>query len=316
MIPVPRIEPLRVLDTAGEGLLRLRAQEHGRDGDSSIRRIKEAVESGRLTAVGLLNDQNVLHGIAAWRWQDRHKTYAQVLLLYAVSSVPATWGALLVEHLFATLESRPGLEVIEIRLRDDTPGVRGTLLQQGAVIFQRCRMARALDSLPLPLLPPPSGYRVLRWGDEHQDGVEALAAQARAGLVDEVVVPDRGRWIETLRRLRAGRFGTWLDAACLVVVDGRERVVGYVAAVAQGEEGTIADVAVQARHRERGLGRLLMTRSMQVCWDQGIKTIHMAVTTRHPVRALCDQLGFQAVECGEVAIWWRDGRQLYWRDGN
>ena len=111
---MPRIEPLRVLDTAGEGLLRLRAQEHGRDGDSSIRRIKEAVESGRLTAVGLLNDQNVLHGIAAWRWQDRYKTYAQVLLLYAVSSVPATWGALLVEHLFATLESRPALEVIEV----------------------------------------------------------------------------------------------------------------------------------------------------------------------------------------------------------
>ena len=315
MITVPRVEPLRMLDTAGESLLRLRAQEHGRDGDPGIRQIKEAVDAGRLTAVGLLNDQNVLHGIAAWRWQDERKTYAQVLLLYAVSSVPATWGALLVEHVFTTLESRPALNVIEIRLRDDTPGVRGTLLQHGAVIFERCRMARALNRVPLPLLPPPPGYRVTRWGDEHQAGVEALAAQARAGLVDEVVVPDRGRWVETLRGLRAGRFGAWLDSACLVVLDGHGEVVGYIATVAHDEAGTIADVAVQARHRERGLGRLLMTRSMQVCWDHGIKTIHMAVTTRHPVRPLCDQLGFQAVECGEVAIWWRDGRQLKWRDG-
>jgi ribosomal protein S18 acetylase RimI-like enzyme len=97
-------------------------------------------------------------------------------------------------------------------------------------------------------------------------------------------------------------------------LDRRGHVIGYAAVSALNAGAQIVDLAVLPAHRRRGLARVLSVRSMTICQRRGLDSVSVAVTTRNPARQLYNQLGFQAVDCGEVAIWWRDSRQLKWQE--
>jgi GNAT superfamily N-acetyltransferase len=310
------IKPLHVLDADSEALLRVRAEERGRDVQSSLGRIRDALAARKIMAVCLYDDSNIPRGITTWRWADPGQVYAQVLMLYLHPTSPPALCEALVDYVFSELARVRTLQVIEVRVRDDAPEVRQAWQRHDLVLFERCRMARPLGVTPLPVVPVPGGYRIARWQDEFQEQVEQIASAARQDTIDAAAVPDANgkRMAETLRKLWAGESDRWNAEASPVVLDKRGQVSGYVAASSTDGEALIADLTVQPAHRRRGLARLLMVRCLTVCQQQGLPVAHVAVTTRNPARQLANQLGFHPTDCGEVAIWWRDGRQLRWRE--
>ena len=302
----------------GEALLRQRAESNARDPDQSVQQISAALSAGRLSAVNLYDDAGALCGLSAWRWVDAGSTHAQVILQYTASESSPDMGDALVGYVFSELLRKHALAVIEARMRDESPGVREGWLRRDAVMFERCRLVMVLGVLPLPVLPAPAGYQVVRWGDDHQAAVEALAADVRNGSIDEVAAPDLygNHAAELLRRWRsstASRGQAWSDTASLVALDRRGRVVGYVALTIDDQNAQIIDLGVHPAHRRRGLARLLTVRSLAACMQLGVVRVNLGLTTRNPARLLCSQLGFQPADCGAVALWWRDGRQTAWR---
>jgi GNAT superfamily N-acetyltransferase len=310
------IQPLHTLDADSEALLRVRAEERGRDADGSLRQMRDALTARKIAAVCLYDDPHIPRGIATWRWADRGKVYAQVLMLYLRAESPPELSQALVDYVFSELARVRTLEVIEVRARDDSPGVRQAWQRYDLVLFERCRMARPLGVTPLPVVPVPDGYRVVRWQDEFQEQVERIAVDARQDSIDHAAMPgaNGSRMAENLHKLWAGDADRWNAEASLVVLDKRDHVSGYIAASSTSGEALVADLAVLPTHRRRGLARLLMVRCLTVCQQQGLAAVHLAVTTRNPARQLVNQLGFHPTDCGEVAIWWRDGRQLRWRE--
>ena len=311
-----RLHPLRLLSSDAESLLRMRAAEHARDPEESLAQIQRALERGRLQAVCLYDDAEKPRGFAAWRWHgDDH---AQVIVQYVLSIVPPVLGETLVDYVFSELMRTHDVRVIEARMRDGSPGVRAAWVRHEAAFFERCRLIRPLGRVPVPILPITSGYRLERWDDALLPQVDTLALIAHQEGIEGVAVPESAGTAaaERLHKARAGDANRhWQAEASLVARDRGNRVAGYVAVTATRDEATVLDLAVHPQHRRRGLGRLLLARSMAACRAASLAAVVVAVTTRNPARRLADQLGFQPVTCGEVAIWWRDGRQIAWREG-
>jgi ribosomal protein S18 acetylase RimI-like enzyme len=307
------IEPLRALNTATENLLRERAEEKGRDGEATLRQIGEALVARKVEAVCLSDDARVPRGIVVWRWPDRGQVYAQVLVFYVQAESPSTLSEALVDYVFSELIRVRSLQVIEVRARDDAPGVRAAWQRHDFVLFERCRMVRPLGVTPLPVLPVPNGYRVASWQEEYSDAAAEIAAAAYQDSIESTVVPG-SRGIDQLRKAWASGSEQPGADASRVMLDKRGRVVGYVAMSVPNGDAQVVDVAVLPAHRRRGVARALLVRSMTVCQQRRLDAVSVAITTRNPARPLYNQLGFHAVDCGEVAIWWRDGRQLKWRE--
>ncbi len=313
-----RFSAMSALDADGELLLRQRAESNARDPDQSVQKISAALSAGRLSAVSLYDDDGALRGLSAWRWVDSGSTHAQVILQYTAPDSPADMGDALVGYVFSELMRERALQVIEARMRDESPGVRDSWLRRDAILFERCRMVLVLGLVPLPVLPVPAGYQIVRWTDAHQSQVEALAAEVRHGTIDEAAAPDvnGARAAELLRMWHAStasRPWAWSETGSLVALDRRGRVAGYVGLAIDEQVAQIIDLGVHAGHRRHGLARLLVVRSLAACMQLGVVRVSLGLTTRNPIRPLCSQLGFQPTDCGEVALWWRDGRQTAWR---
>jgi GNAT superfamily N-acetyltransferase len=309
------VQPLSVLDRDAERLLRMRALEHARDADTGVQQLQTALQTGKIGMVCLYDDEDEPRGLAAWRWQDEARSYAQVIMLYTPLASPPEPGEALVDYLVTALGAEPTLKVIEARVRDESPGVRESWTRHGFVFFERCRMLLRLGQLPLPVVPTPIGFSVTGWDDEYLPQIDELIATAHRQSIDIAAVPDApvSSIVESMRRLRSGTLsgaGTWNDAASLIAFDDkRKQVVGCVAVSQTNGSAVVVDIAVHPAYQRRGLARLLMVRSMTACLKQRLMSISLAVTTRNPGRSLCNQLGFQTTTCGEVAIWWYDGRQ-------
>jgi len=315
---MPQIAPLPALEGPSADLLRaalMVSAPSGRNIEAFYDWIKNSFDQGQSRAMGLVEGDD-LRGLAIYQFADEHNSYVRIMVLHMVPDAAETEGATFVHALFDQLTALPALEVIECGARHESPGVREALIQRGAVYFERCRMVRALNHLPEAALP--DGYVLAQWGDEHQTQAGQIGMVAMEGSVDEVAVPEAQRSMigEVLGQLRANEYpgiDAWIPEASFVLLNSAGRVIGYVATVTVGGMGWIADIAIHPDHQRRGLARLLMIRAMQVCQQQGMETMGLAVTTRNPARHLYEQLGFLADDCGSSAIWWRDGRQLAWR---
>ena len=309
-----RLHPLRLLNSDAESLLRMRAAEHARDPEESLLQIRRAMERGRLQAVCLYDDAEKPRGFAAWRWHgDDH---AQVIVQYVLPIVPSALGEALVDYIFSELMRAHDVQVIEARMRDSSPGVRAAWVRHDAVFFERCRLIRTLGQVPVPILPTPPGYRIERWTEGLLPQIDAISLAAHQDGIEAVAVPELAEGSVTARVLgaRPSDEKQWRSDISLVAIDRTNRVVGCVAVTEASGDAVVLDLAVHPQHRRRGLGRLLLARSMAACRAAGLATVTVGVTTRNPARCLADQLGFQPATCGEVAIWWRDGRQIVWRE--
>ncbi len=312
-----RFHPLGWLSPNAEVLLRIRAAEHARDAEESLAHMRQALERGRLHAVCLYDDAEKPRGFAAWRWLGDEREHAQVIVQYVVPVTPPALGEALVDYVFSELLRTGNLQVIEARLRDDSPGIRTAWVRHEAAFFERCRMARELGRVPVPILPIPPAYRLVRWDETLWPQIEAVILVAHRQNVESVAVPEASAEAMVARLHRACADSTsnsqWRSDASLLALDQRGQVLGYVAVTAAQSEAQIVDLAVHPDFQRRGLGRLLLGRSLAFCHAAGLAAATLSVSSSNPARHLADQLGFLPVACGEVAIWWRDGRQLAWR---
>ncbi len=273
-------------------------------------------------------------GAAIWSYEDAARQYAAVELLHIESvGAPATAGAVaadaattasaeaLIAALWAALLEDPALRMLAARVRQ-TGALREALLRpllrREAVIFTRQMMTRELFTWEPPAVRLPEGYRLTRWEDAHQAEIEALAAQIQADNIDAVVMPDAQpeRMGAALRQIRAGAYpdaGPIIPEATLALLHGPGTVCGYIAVVDMGMLAFVMDVAVHPDHRGRGLGRGLLLAAIHALRETGFGLLGLAVTAQNPAVRLYDSLGFQVVQSGETAVWWRDGRQRRWR---
>lgn len=312
-----RLHPLGWLSPDAEALLRIRAAERARDAEESLAQIRQALERGRLHAVCLYDDAEKPRGFAAWRWQGEERQHAQVLVQYVVPIAPPALGEALVDYVFSELVRTGNLQVIEARLRDESPGIRAAWVRHEAVFFERCRLVRGLGRVPVPILPIPPDYRLGRWDEALWPQVDAVTLAAHRLSVEPVTVPEASPEAVVARLHHAHHNSLsgrqWRADASVVALNRRDQVVGYVAVTAAEGEAHILDLSVHPESQRRGLGRLLLGRSLAICRAAGLAVATLSVSTPNPARHLADQLGFLPVACGEVAIWWRDGRQHAWR---
>lgn len=312
------LETLRTLDTVSEKLLRLRAITLGRDAAPTLDPIRQGLEAGRLHGLRVLDGAGVARGLAVWRWQDAARTYAQIVLSYVLPDSPDAFSTALVAGVYEQLAAVHSVQVVEARLRHTDAGVRAAWLNCDFAFFERCRMTRALGRVPLPVVPVPRGYRIRPWDASYDAEVAEVAAAAQAHSIDRAALPawQPDDMPHLLHTMRAGTYRpdhVWhLDASRVMAHEGE--VVGYIAALAYEETATIVHLGVLPRYRRKGLARALLIYSLMGAQSAQLDGAELAVTTRNPARPLVEQLGFQPVECGDVAIWWRDGRQLAWRE--
>jgi hypothetical protein len=306
-----RFRLLTALDSEAEALLRARGAATGRDPERGLRQMRDALADRRISAAVLRADDDAPQGLAIWRWTDRERSYAQVLLCYVEAAADPALGEALVDFVFSELIRVGSLQVIEARMRDESPGARASWRRHEAAFFERCRLTRWLGALPIPILSAPAGYRIMPWTDAHQAQAEQIAMAARRNSIDAVAAPDgQGpRLAENLRQ----RAGGWMDTASFVALDRRGNVAGHIAVTQADDRALIVDLAAQPVPENTQMLRALLVRALTACSGQKLAAVDRVITKRDPTQPLYQQVGFQATECGEIAIWWRDGRQLAWR---
>jgi ribosomal protein S18 acetylase RimI-like enzyme len=313
-----RVENLTVLSAGAETLFRTVLAETSPDIEDELGEAREGLADGSVVGAVLRSEMGDVQGLALWRWDDEARHFAGVHVLALTADAAGESVDALLDHVWQSLLADPALHMIGVRVRGESPIVRDALARRNTVTFGRWMMVCDLFSWESRDLTPPPGYRLVQWEESHQRQAEVVAVLSLVGSVDEVVVPDvqDGRIGETLRQIREGSYpsiGPWIEAASLVALDESGAVVGYIATVDMGTMGFVADIGVHPDHRRKGLGRLLVARSMAALQAQTYPMIGLAVTDRNPAVRLYKQLGFQVMQRGEAAIWWRDGRQLAWQ---
>lgn len=313
-----RIEHLHALTDDAEFVLRHRAAARAQEPTRTIEQMRQALAGGNIRAVCVYDSQNDPVGFAAWR--GHHESWglnrAQLVILYVLPDAPSDYGPALVKLIFSDLATAPDLDVIEIRMRDDVSGVREAWAERDVAFFSYCRLVRYLGGVPLPVLPLPPRYDLVPWDPSLAPKVERLALKAHQQSIDSVVVPDRSgpALVRRLRELQNGHLagvGDWYPEVSLVALH-KGRVVGYIMLAKSDDTVMIVDHAISPQHRAQGVGRILLLRSLIRCHQERVPTVMADVTRGYEAYNLYAHLGFQPTACGEVGIWWRDGRQKVW----
>jgi [ribosomal protein S18]-alanine N-acetyltransferase len=82
----------------------------------------------------------------------------------------------------------------------------------------------------------------------------------------------------------------------MVVEDRAEGIVGYAVLWCILDQGELANVAITPRLRGKGLGRLLMTRVIEVARTRGVEALYLEVRVSNaPAADLYQSLGFTEV---------------------
>jgi ribosomal protein S18 acetylase RimI-like enzyme len=318
------LQPLTAADAETSEVLMRALAAFSEDIGGDRRAIVSALASGGHNACVLADAAGVQHGVAVWYDEDGSGRYAAVQVLHVNSDAPAGAADALIAHVWDTLTESPVLEMISVRVYGESPAVRAGLARRGAVVFIRHLMVCDLvawqksDSWQPPEAAAPEGYTLAHWEPEHQAEAEAAAVLVQSGGVDAVVIPDAlpDRIAQSLRQVRAGTYpeiGPCIEPATIVALDAAGHVAGYIATVDMGLLAFVADIGVHPAHRRRGLARMLVVEAMRRVRDHGYPMISLAVTARNPAVRLYEQIGFEIVNSGKTAIWWRDGRQLAWQ---
>lgn len=305
-----QIVELAAPDAAGKAFLRRALAVYSEDVAGDLGMLLDGLAGGAKRGL-LLLDGDTPGGVAVWSYEDEARQYAAVDVLHLELAEAAVAEAL-VTALWAALLDDPALCMFAARVRQ--PGaLREALLRRGAAIFTRQMMTRPLRMAQPHAVQLPEGYTLARWEDAHQAQIEALAALIQQDSIDALIMPDAQpeRMGEALRQIRAGTYpdaGPIIPEATLALLDGSGTVCGYIALVDMGMLAFVMDVAVHPDHRGRGLGRGLLLAAIHALRQTGFGLLGLAVTAGNPATRLYDSLGFEVVQSGETAVWWRDGR--------
>lgn len=173
----------------------------------------------------------------------------------------------------------------------------------GLTYFKRYRMEFDLTRPLFPVCQLPSGYRFVAWDDS------LLKAHARTKYrcfryeLDANVFPSLGHIDGCLRLMRQItrqegflRGATWLleyDDP----VEQRKELCGTIQGVRTRKGiGSVQNVGIVPEHRGRGLGTILLRKSIEGFRQAGLKRVSLEVTAKNVrARRLYRRLGFRSV---------------------
>lgn len=131
-------------------------------------------------------------------------------------------------------------------------------------------------------------------------------------ILREMTVEDLDQVMEIERDLFAvpwtkeGYF-TFLtrDNAMFLVVEEKEKILGYCGLLMVLDEGDVTNVAVRRDRQKEGIGNFLMQSMIRLAADYGVNTIHLEVRVSNDTAIrLYERLGFQ--KCGIRKAYYTD----------
>jgi ribosomal protein S18 acetylase RimI-like enzyme len=204
-------------------------------------------------------------------------------------------GSLLIEKAVNTLrEEGVGCIISEALILVDI-NAENIFKELGFKIFWRRIMSRnMINDIPTPNVL--SGYIVISWDDSYIEEVITVLYEANREGIDRFIYPEfmtKEGTASMVRGLRAGAAGPFDEnTSMLALYEGT--VCGAILCAQQLlKEGFISEMAVSPYHQKKGLGTVLLTKSLQAAADQGLKKVRLGVTEENTaaVTLYCN-LGF------------------------
>lgn len=94
-----------------------------------------------------------------------------------------------------------------------------------------------------------------------------------------------------------------------VATEGRQ-IVGYAVGASRGRDGRIVSVAVDLRHRRKGIGTALLTSVIQQLMKEGVQEVHLEVRKENMVAILFyERMGFRRFS--EIKHYYPDGEDAW-----
>lgn len=162
--------------------------------------------------------------------------------------------------------------------------------------YGRSEMTRRTSG-PLAIPPLPSGARLRPVGPADERALVRLHGAAYRGRFDRYLFLESAEEAEDaaalVRDLFGGRWGTFSEAGSRGLdLDGY--LVGAVLSVRRGEGTLIADVAVDPAAQGHGIGRIILTASLQGLEAAGESPVFLNVTEGNArAQRLYEHLGFE-----------------------
>lgn len=236
--------------------------------------------------------------------------YAELTFPWLVDRDAALADALVDATLRCVRQERPDVRGCRVE-RHLLPGVSpdlSALMRAGFVCHERRRMTLSLLSWVPESLPVPGGYQLVPWNIRYLDRTADTIYRANEGTLDAVLyAPFFGdspvQCRAGLLGILAGQYGPIHPTASLVACHGKE-VAGINLILREHEHlASVVEISVDPAHQGKGLGRLLMTRSLSVLVEDQFDQVELAVTAAN-TRAikLYDALGFTDVGAFMVCV--------------
>lgn len=191
----------------------------------------------------------------------------------------------------ASVQNLPGPHFFGGNADDNQPDNRALLLNEGyGVAFTVVYMTCEIPETALELAPLPSNLELRpvepTYFPEIYETVKESFAGSRTGYTQssyEAFLNDLGG-PDTVMDL-------WIAAW-----DG-ERIAGLVLSSAEGEIARTPWVAVRPAYRQQGIGKALMTRTVRLFQEQGLKKAELSTIAENPGKSvhLYESVGYQVV---------------------
>lgn len=216
----------------------------------------------------------------------------------------------LLSEMLTTLRATPRLERIEAQLMPFGTELDPNFLSQHFRLHTRQFMLLPLDRASLSGAPLSPGMRIDPWKDRALDSAARLIQLAYADHVDSQINDQYRTEAGSLKFLRnivllpgCGQFLP--EASFLVRPATGDNPVGMVltSTVAEGV-GHTTQVCVMPGHQHRGIGRLLMERSIEALRQRNYESLSLTVTaSNRGAVELYERLGFRTVKTFAAGVW-------------
>lgn len=173
----------------------------------------------------------------------------------------------------------------------------------GLTYFKRYRMEFDLTSPLFPRRELPAGYRFRAWDDSLLKAHAKTKYRCFRYELDASVFPSLGHVDGCLRLMRQiTRQEGFLDGATWLLeyddpAEHRWEFCGTIQGVRTRKGiGSVQNVGIVPGHRGRGLGTILLRRSLEGFREAGLKRVGLEVTAKNAgARRLYRRLGFRSV---------------------
>jgi ribosomal protein S18 acetylase RimI-like enzyme len=216
----------------------------------------------------------------------------------------------LLTEMLTTLRATPRLERIEAQLMPFGTELDANFLRQYFRLHTRQFMLLALDEANLSGAAPSQGIRIDPWKDRALESAAKLIQLAYADHVDSQINDQYRTEAGSLKFLRnivllpgCGQFMP--EASFLARLATGDKPVGMVltSTVSEGV-GHTTQICVMPGHQHRGIGRLLMERSIEALRQRHYKYLSLTVTTSNRgAVGLYERLGFRTVKTFSAGVW-------------